>query len=262
MSFDENFFYSQHALNIFKMCPIRFKKRYIEGLYWKRAQSEDESIEKGKNFHILAERYFSDVPLKMEFFEEYGELNEWMDALEEHIPQRPQEEYYPEYQIKIDDDGMKLQAKYDLVYIDGEGTITIYDWKTQKRPINYRDIENSMQTRVYRYVMALGGDRLKGEDVAPEDIVMKYWQPKFPSQSVELSYSRRRFEKDREFLRNLLYTIEEFDYESYDKAKSKKYCKKCEFNYFCNTDKVEYSSIFLEEDIELDDWDDIEDIHF
>lgn len=262
MPLDENFFFSQHALNIFKMCPIRFQKRYIEGLYWNSSQLEDRGVERGRNFHILADRYFSDVPLNMEFFEEYGELNDWIDALEEYVPQTSKGEYYPEYHIKIADCGMKLQAKYDLIYIDEHGKITIYDWKTQRSPMNYRDIANSIQTRVYRYVMAYGGHRLKGEDLVPEDIVMKYWQPKFPNRAIELSYSREQFEADRRFLEDLLDTIERFDYESYDKSNSAKYCQRCEFNYFCNTDKVEYSSIFLEEDIELDDWDDIEDIHF
>ena len=91
---------------------------------------------------------------------------------------------------------------------------------------------------------------------------MIYWQPEFPERSIELPYDRRQFEEDEEFLKGLVATIRDFDYDSYDKSKSARYCQTCEFNYFCNTDKVEYHSIFSEEEIELDDWDDIEDIHF
>ncbi|HHW70845.1 MAG TPA: PD-(D/E)XK nuclease family protein [Clostridiales bacterium] len=262
MYLDDNFFFSQYSLNIFRRCPVRFKKRYIEGLYWRGVQPNGTNLERGRHFHILADRYFSNIPLNMKFFEEYGTLNDWMDALKEYIPKTGKGKYYPEYSIRIDDGDMKLQAKYDLVYVDLDGNITIYDWKTEEYPLSYKVLATSMQTIVYRYVMAVGGSRLKGAAIAPEDITMIYWQPKFPDRPIELFYNRRQFEKDREFLKSLIGMIQDFDYESYDKSRSAKYCQSCEFNYFCNTDKVEYNSIFSEEEIELDDWDDIEDIYF
>ncbi|NMA95056.1 MAG: PD-(D/E)XK nuclease family protein [Clostridiales bacterium] len=259
MILDKNFFFSQHALNIFRICPIRFQKRYIEGLYWKDG-FENRSIETGRNFHILADRYFSDVSLNMEFFEEYGELNDWMDALKDYVPKKARGQYYPEYQLKIQIDDIKLQAKYDLLHIDGSGKLIIYDWKTQQSPIGYRDLASSIQTRVYRYVLAMGGHRLKGESVDPEDIIMKYWQPAIADRTVELSYSIRERESDGRFLKDMIEKIKGFDYNGYDKTKSKRYCSRCEFNYFCNTDRVKYGHLFEQEEIELDDWADIDEI--
>lgn len=262
MSLDDNFFFSQHSLNIFRRCPVRFQKRYIEGLYWKGTRPRGDNIERGNKFHILADRYFSNIPLNMDFFEEYAELNEWIDALKKYVPQTARGEYYPEYHIKIVEEEMKLQAKYDLIYIDGQGSIIIYDWKTEQYPLDYGRVFNSMQTRVYRYVMTVGGDRITGRNVVPEEITMIYWQPAFPERPIELSYNKRQFEEDRRILKTFIKTIERFDYDSYDKTDSLKYCPSCEFNYFCNTDRVEYHSIFSEEEIELDNWDDIDEIHF
>ena len=129
MYLDDNFFFSQYSLNIFRRCPVRFKKRYIEGLYWRGIEPNGYELERGKNFHVLADRYFSNIPLKMEFFEEYGELNDWMDALREYVPQAEKGACYSEYSMRIVSEEMKLQAKYDLVYVDD--SITIYDWKTE-----------------------------------------------------------------------------------------------------------------------------------
>jgi len=41
-------------------CPLKFKKRYLEGLKWKNVISEEAKrrLEMGENFHLMARRYF------------------------------------------------------------------------------------------------------------------------------------------------------------------------------------------------------------
>ena len=41
MSLDDNFFFSQHSLNIFRRCQW-ISKRYIEGLYWKGTRPREQ----------------------------------------------------------------------------------------------------------------------------------------------------------------------------------------------------------------------------
>jgi len=258
----KGFFFSQHAINIFHQCPLRFKKRYIDGLFWKNALSGENQMELGMHFHLLAERYFSRVPLHMEFFEEYGTLNEWMDALIKSMEQKKAARYYPEYQIKIREEGLMLQAKYDLIVIDDRKRLTIYDWKTEEKPLSRRRMMDAVQTRVYRYVLVKGGERLVGQRPLPEDVTMIYWQPSRPQNPLVLPYDKLQYQEDEKFLKATIHKIKSFDYDSYDRALSRQYCSKCEYNYFCNDDRVAYKEIFPREEIELEDWDEIPEICF
>jgi hypothetical protein len=260
---EKGFYFSQHSLDIFRTCPIRFKKKYIDGLYWSSGNNRwDQRMQKGRYFHLMAERHFSGIPLRMEFFEEYGELNEWIDALKRLKPEDGKSTYYPEYQIKIRDGDMLLQAKYDLVVADTNNSITIYDWKTEPYPLKKQHMKNRLQTRVYPYVMVKGGERLIGREVKPEDVVMVYWQPTHPDVRLTFSYSQAQFEEDQAFLRDTIQKILNFDYHKYQEIQSKEYCPSCEYNFLCNGQQVKHNEIFMEQDIELADWDDIPEFVF
>jgi hypothetical protein len=62
-----HFRYSQNSINTYKSCPFKFKYKYIDKINWKHddIQSREyyESLKSGSEFHLLCERYFSNIPL-------------------------------------------------------------------------------------------------------------------------------------------------------------------------------------------------------
>ena len=59
----DDLFFSQLALLYFEKCPLKFRRRYLDGLFWPRDwggnQEMKELLEKGELFHQLAWRYYS-----------------------------------------------------------------------------------------------------------------------------------------------------------------------------------------------------------
>jgi hypothetical protein len=45
---ENTFYYSQLALSIYQSCQLRFRRRYLDGLYWPRPTNEQ--IETGMDF--------------------------------------------------------------------------------------------------------------------------------------------------------------------------------------------------------------------
>ena len=63
-----NYFrYSQNSINTYKSCPLKFKFKYIDNINWKYDDFSSEeyytSLKLGREFHLLCERYFSNIPL-------------------------------------------------------------------------------------------------------------------------------------------------------------------------------------------------------
>ena len=61
------FIYSQNSINTYKSCPTKFKYKYIDKINWKHDDIESreyyDSLKVGSEFHLLCERYFSNIPL-------------------------------------------------------------------------------------------------------------------------------------------------------------------------------------------------------
>jgi len=60
LRFFNYFLFTQQSISTFEKCPLKFKKRYLEGLKWKNVISEEAKrrLEMGENFHLMARRYF------------------------------------------------------------------------------------------------------------------------------------------------------------------------------------------------------------
>ena len=103
----ENFYYSLNSLGIFKRCPKMFEYIYIDGISGKGIDPKlKKNIEKGINFHILAERYFNGM--KDYFYIKDQKLLEWMAVLEEKYPQNI--DCRSEFEIRQNRDGIRLKS--------------------------------------------------------------------------------------------------------------------------------------------------------
>lgn len=250
------FCYTQQSLNAFENCPLKFKKRYMEGLRWDSLPDKDAktSLDRGNTFHLLARRYFSGIPYGLnESAKDFELFVRWMQSLENYFVIRPQAVYLPEYTLRAELDGLILEANFDLIVLEDEH-LKIWDWKTHtsKNGNNVEANENSLnnmrtrlekslQTMVYMVVLMEQAESFKGKGTGSlsqikefRAVSMKYWQPEPPHIIAEIKYDAKTHESYRSHLQQLLKRICEYDYSSFDKSLYSSHCKYCEFNWYCN----------------------------
>lgn len=263
----EKMYFSQSSLEIFNQCRLKFKKRYIDRLYWRNwVLGSEESIrtEKGRLFHLLAYRFFLNMDCEPgNITDEYKELQDWMRNLKSFVELNPVGLYHPEFELKMSADGLKLQAKYDLIVIEEGYRAIIYDWKVQDKPLNRKHLEGCFQTVVYRYMLAKAGRTVSGFDIQPENISMVYWQPNHPNMPVRIDYSSELFRQDEWFVKHEINKIMNCDFGSPAiKTTDPNICRHCEFCSICNGFQPEKDEFeFEDEDLDLS-WDTEEELGF
>ncbi|MFW6022113.1 MAG: PD-(D/E)XK nuclease family protein [Halanaerobiaceae bacterium] len=263
-----NLYFSQSALAIYEKCPLKFRRRYIDGLYWPQDwggnMEQKEIIETGKRFHRLAQRYYARGEV-MDAEMLSGELRHWFENLREFRPYTEQDVFYPEHEIRINKDGIKIVAKFDLLYLNKvKNKFIIYDWKTNQKPFsNKKDYSESMQSIVYLYVLAQAGSQYFPVDMLKtQDIGLTYWNPRFPGNVKNVKYSQRKFVSDKKFLINKINEIKSLSYDEFVGVNEEKICKYCEYRPICFNKNPELIEV-EEDDLGLDmDWETIEEIQF
>lgn len=260
-------YFSQNSMEIFKQCRMKFKKRYLDGLYWRNWLLDSEKTlktEKGRLFHLLAYRYFLNINSQAgeDIGNEHEELKPWMESLKKFIEIKEDRLYFPEFELKLTENHMKLQAKFDLIVIDVNGDAAIYDWKVHDKPLNRSLLETSYQTVIYRYLLAKAGKTITGMKPELGRISMTYWQPSHPSNPVRIDYSEEQFKQDEVFLNNEIEKILNCDFDSPAiKTADMKICRFCEFCSICNNTKPDTAGIKTDTEFGLE-WDEVDEIEF
>ena len=237
----QQFFHTQQSLSTFESCPLKFRKRYMEGLKWDNPDLESkEAVERGSSFHLLARRYFSGIDIGLnENARDYEILKKWTDNLKHFFEMRTDTTYLPEYTLRTGMHGFRLEANFDLLIIRN-GKIEIWDWKTQNN--NQGEgiknaggkFEKSLQTCVYLYTLKEQASVITGGSADYEAISMHYWQPDPPGVIVKICYNRQMHERFDILLHQKMLNIENFDWASFDKSLYARHCRYCEFNWYCN----------------------------
>ncbi|MBV7276502.1 PD-(D/E)XK nuclease family protein [Clostridium sp. PL3] len=240
------FYYSQNSLNTFKKCPLKFKMKYIDNISWKNDSEEDieyyEGIKVGLDFHLICERYFSKITIGNENCNK--ELIGWTNSLLHMMPIDEENVYLPEYEIKIVKNHMKLQAKYDLIIIKPDESIEIWDWKTENRKLLHKEMEKRFQTIVYMYVLKEGLSIVSGRKIDTNRIKMNYWQPQYEDHIITIDYSEDKHKENEVIISETIQNINKYDFsKDFNKSLYIKQCKFCEFNYFCNNEKIDSNVI-------------------
>ena len=232
-------YFSQQALNTYNTCPLKFRLRYIDGLYWARTwttEEEKHSLEKGRQFHLLAHRYYSDIDSTVPHGSKYADdLQQWLGELKNDYPTVKENSYYPEFTLRLNHNGMKLQAKYDLIVRSPDNRLTVYDWKTDAKPLQKTRLLTGMQTMIYLFLLnKIGLGLLTGEKLPPENIKMIYWNPLFPKKSIEINYSAFKHTKFAKQVIDLITAILNSNYEDFLPTQEKNHCGRCEYSPICH----------------------------
>ena len=117
----DKLYFSQLALSTYLTCQLKFRRRYLEELYWPRPTTP--AVELGNDFHAAAERYF----LTGEEEKYPPPLGGMLENLHSFRPLEPGALFLPEQQLRLNS-SIKLVAKYDLIVLADR--VYIYDWKT------------------------------------------------------------------------------------------------------------------------------------
>ncbi|GAE87012.1 PD-(D/E)XK nuclease family protein [Acetivibrio straminisolvens] len=272
LRFFNYFLFTQYSISTFEKCPLKFKKRYLEGIKWKSVISEEikRRSDIGRNFHLMARRYFLGIDTGLTSgIEGYEELSKWLEALKSHFPKTDDALYLPEYKLRMAKGTLRLEANFDLVVIKNDG-IEIWDWKTQGKSKSNKPwddkqkgerLKGSLQTMVYLFVLKEQAQRVVQREIECSDIRMFYWHPDPARILAEINYSDEIHEQFGQALKSKIDGILQYDYESFDKELYKKNCLYCEFNWFCNNERVDFQAVEEDEDfLEELDWDSIEEL--
>lgn len=224
---------TQSALADFAECPLRFRYRYLDGVRLPEAVPPDARarVERGRAFHLLAHRYFAGLdPVVPPGVPHAAELGDWARALARFCPRRPDRTYLPEFELGLREPDLPLAARYDLLVLEPDGSRTIYDWKTAPLAPPGR-LADSLQTRVYRLVLALAGPPYA--PAAPEGIRMVYWYPGDPDRPAVLTYSAGLLAGDRAALGERIARIRGTPPEGMGPTGDDAVCRHCAYRPLC-----------------------------
>ncbi|MDU1539051.1 MAG: PD-(D/E)XK nuclease family protein [Paeniclostridium sordellii] len=245
----DNFLYSQNSINTYKNCPLKFKFKYIDKLNWKQDDEDSreyyENLKLGTDFHLICERYFSNIPTGIEYADN-KEFNIWMDKIKRLVPIKKNKTYLPEYEVRYRLGDINIQAKYDLIVLD-EDNISIWDWKTENRKLEYKSVENRIQTLVYLFLCGEVVNKIYNLNLEYENISINYYQPEYYNEPITIRYSEERHNKIKKQIEAYIDNIRNTNYDDESSIKNAKHCKFCEFNKLCNNEDINYS--ILEDEI-------------
>lgn len=226
-----NFLYTQSSLSTFEACAYKFKLRYFEGLYWSESEDQRESFRRGNEFHLLAERYYMGLESTLKLDVEDELLNE-LEILKENHPLKEGWKYFPEFEIRQNEDGIKLLGRYDLIMVNPQNKIQIIDFKTNKKKLEENYLENTLQTKIYLFLLWENYNLILENARKIRVLEMNYYQIKYEKEQISIKYNKEKHELNKEFIKSKIKKIEEYDFENVEKQRVK-HCNVCEFKKKC-----------------------------
>ena len=243
----DTFYFTQHSLATFEACPLKFRKRYIEGIKWKSRSDVNmtEQLGLGVDFHLLARRYF----LGIDDITGIGniprvKLHTWVENLKKTFELNKGYRYLPEYKLRLNNGTLRLEANYDLVIIKDD-CLEIWDWKTgtnapgtEKR---VRDYGKTLQTMVYMYILREKAGIVYGARDMYKKLGMYYWNPDPPGIAAKIPYDDYRHKSFGDSLQKRVDSILNYDYSGFDRSGYIKSCRYCEYNFICYNSKAGFT---------------------
>ena len=236
----ERLILDQTALATFEVCPRRFQLRYLQHLPWPSSpldRHQSQAVERGQQFHRLAERHFLGLPVDVEAVDD-DVLREWWLRFKHSKLEIPDGKRWPEHRLTIPAGSSFLHGRFDLLVLgieEGEPFAHIYDWKTS-RPRATTDLRLAWQTHLYLALVAESGQALfpKGYLLQPERISMTYWYPSEADQPRRLTYSEEEHHKNWAAILELVTAIEAYRaQEIWPLTNDWSHCRHCMYQVYC-----------------------------
>jgi hypothetical protein len=214
MNLPDEFIFSQSSLQDYVDCPRRFELRYLIGQRWPAPEVDDllefeRRMEQGERFHHLVHQHLVGIPAQtLTARITDTDVRGWFETyLKNGLTDVP-ENRRPETTLTVPLGDYLLLAKFDLLAVTPGGRALIVDWKTGARIPNAAGLARRLQTIVYRYVLAKGGDHLNGgQPIPPERIEMIYWYADHDGATRRFPYTADQLAADEAYLLKLVAEI-------------------------------------------------------
>jgi hypothetical protein len=241
MKIPNNFIFSQNNLQDYQDCPRRFYLRHLLKQDWPAVETEpvqdqEELIALGERFHLMVQQYFAGLPAEsISTGIENPILMEWWNQfLKKQLLALPGKKI-SENLFTIPFEAYRLTAKFDLLFIQQDDLIKIYDWKTSQHTPRSKWLAERLQTKVYPFVIAsLLPSLFLQREIKKDNIEMIYWYPAFPEFSLSFPYSQETFLQDQEYLSNLVNEIARKEESDFNLTSNEKTCKYCRYRSLCD----------------------------
>jgi hypothetical protein len=261
-------------------CQRRFYLRYVKQIKWPAVKSEpilenEKYMLEATVLHELIYRYLIGIPEdKIRNMLHSSRLESWWNAFIFSMEKNQaftNKEFLrlPEFTLIGTINGHRLSAKYDLLMIQPNGMVHIFDWKTSQKKPKREWMLSRMQTKVYPTLFFLSGQHLLKNEITPEDIKMNYWYANQPEQVEEFEFSERKINENINELSDLMTAIDQSvdgqDEKYFPLTEDKHKCNFCVYRSLCGTGVQAGSFDDYEEDT-LDeisiDFDQITEVHY
>ena len=240
-----NFEFSQSSLQDYTDCRRRFFLRYIQRVAWPAVQTEpiqenERHILRGERFHRLVQQYLLGVPVQrlveIANADEDEHLPHWWQTFLSWATTGLSGARSVELTLLAPLAGYRLTARYDMILLNPEGSLVIYDWKTSLNRPRRSWLASRLQTRVYPYLLAhTGGLLLKNTAVVtPDQISMIYWFAAFPDQAECFNYSDAQFTEDSRILESLVTEILSLPETGFELTSHIEHCAFCVYRSLCD----------------------------
>lgn len=259
--------FSASMLQDFADCPRRFELKYLRRQLWPAIPAEpiqkfERMMELGRQFHTLANQYFSGVPAdNILHVIQDPTLRTWFNHFTEFKQQLTAERAYSEFQLSGLIGSNRFTAVYDLIQFSGDGKIAIFDWKTSTHPPRSEQYHRRMQSLVYPVLLANNLDQLKSEKNGGNNelITMTYWFPAYPENPISLEFNTQDTLENSQLIKRITDEIQKrIDGSDFPRTEELKLCKFCMYRSMCERgisagsidDESEISADFIEIDFD------------
>lgn len=239
MTISVPFTFSQSSLQDYNDCPRRFQLRFLDKVQWPAVETapllenERRQVE-GQIFHRMVQQYFIGLPEeKIALLASTGNLQRWWENFLTHGPKRTSGLNFTELTLASRIGKHRIIAKYDLVAVKPEATITIYDWKTyHKRPKRIW-MADRYQTKVYLSLLHRSKEKILNlRSTESENNEMIYWYAEFPDTPEKFTIQDTQASKTWEALEQLINEIDAK--QSFPMTENEKLCSFCIYRSFCD----------------------------
>ena len=240
----EELIFSANSLQAFADCERRFELNYLDELKWPAVETEpvlksEHFLADGRRFHEMIHQDLLGIPVMEPSLVDEPELAAWWQNYRDHDPIQTYGQQYPEKTLVSSLKDRLLVATYDLFVVTEEGKVTIYDWKTWRKPHAFQWVKQQMQSRIYPLVIYQERASIAGaENLQFEDIKMQYWYANFPEESVSFQYSEDQYLADKAVLELIIDRIDSLPAGQFELTSELAKCTYCPFRSYCDRGSV------------------------
>jgi CRISPR/Cas system-associated exonuclease Cas4 (RecB family) len=249
MTLSEGFLFSQSNLQDYVDCQRRFQLRYMLHLAWPAVEAEpylenESRMDQGAQFHKIVRQFLVGIPedeISGTICTDEVMQSWWSNFLSAvkagnlEMIRGKDKHCFEEITLSVPIGKFRLIAKYDLLVIHADTSVTIFDWKTSLNHPRRKWLADRLQTHVYPFVVTGALSNLTGGlSPDPSQVEMIYWFANQPEQPERFSYSPREYQEDKRMLESLVATIDQKTEPVFPLTPDERRCLFCTYRSLCN----------------------------